>query len=75
MKTQWTYKTLKRSHPFYTTCLTNFGKQYKNIAQIDRVFINDNNKVFAAEWVDTKGVANFIGGIYPDIKKTIEFKD
>lgn len=71
----WTNKSIKRSHPFYATCMTNFGKQYKNIKQIDRVFINDNNKVFAAEWRDLKDVFNMIGGIYPDIKKTIEFVD
>lgn len=33
------------------------------------------DKVFAAEWRDLKDVFNMIGGIYPDIKKTIEFVD
>lgn len=69
----WTHKRIKKSHSFYETCMTNFSKQYKNIAAITRVFINVDDKVFAAEWVDQKGVHNIIGGVYPDICKTVEF--
>lgn len=71
----WTQKTLKRSHSFYKNCVDRFSSQYKDIAVMNRVFINANDKVFAAEWVDSKGVFNIIGGIYPDIVKTVEFTD
>lgn len=71
----WTNKILRRSHSFYKTAMINFSKQYKDIAKINRVFINKDKKVFAAEWVDGRGVYNIIGGIYPDIVKTVEFID
>lgn len=71
----WTHKTLKRSTTFYQTCVNNIGKQYKGIDRITKVFINADEKVFAAEWIDINGVPNHIGGIYPDIVRTIEFID
>lgn len=71
----WTLKTLKRTHTFYATCLGKFNAQYKNVSVIDKVFINNAGLVFAAEWKDENGIHNMIGGIYPDIKKTIEFID
>lgn len=73
MVKNWTNKTVKRSHPFYKTCLERFGKQYKNVKTVERVFVDEDGKVFAGEWIDGNGVLNIIGGVYPDIKKTINF--
>lgn len=59
---------------FYQTSLTNFRKQFKDVVRITRLYVNDQNKVFAGEWIDSKGTINFNGGYAIDRVKTIVFE-
>lgn len=68
-------KTLKRSSQIYEHVITSFRKQFKDVIKINLIYLNDKNKVFAGEWIDSKGVLNFNGGFAPDVHKTIKFED
>lgn len=70
-------KTLNLSNPkakqFYDGLLAHMKKQYKDVVSIDEAHINDSNKVFSAQWKDSKGVINFCGGYVIDCVKVIKF--
>ena len=66
---------INRSNPFYTTSLNNFRKQFKDVVSMNKVYVNSDKKVYAGEWIDSKGVVNFNGGHAPDVFKTVVFID
>ena len=70
-----TYQTISRSHSFYATSLNNFKSQFKDVVTMTKVYVNKDRKVFAGEWIDSKGVINFNGGYAIEAVKTVEFKD
>lgn len=59
---------------FYAASLSNFRKQYKDVAEILALHVNAEGKVFSGEWLDSKNVVNFCGGYAVDCVKKIEFK-
>lgn len=69
------YKIVKRSHKFYNQSLTAFKRQFKDVVKINRIYVNKEKKVYAGEWIDSKGVINFNGGYAIDLWKTIVFED
>lgn len=69
------YVTKRRSNPLYEQALKAFRKQFKDVARIDKLYVNDKNKVYAGEWVDSKGVPNFNSGFAPDVAIDITFVD
>jgi hypothetical protein len=60
---------------FYDKSLTAFRKQFKDVVKINKLYVNDENKVYSAEWIDSNGVINFNGGYAPDVAKEIIFED
>jgi hypothetical protein len=69
------YVTKKRSNPLYAQALAAFKKQFKDVIKITKLYVNDNNKIYAAEWIDSKGVPNFNTGFAPDVAIDITFVD
>jgi hypothetical protein len=69
------FAQIKRSTPFYTKTLEAFRKQFKDVAKMTRIYINEAGKVYAGEWVDSNGVINFNSGYAPDVAREREFID
>jgi hypothetical protein len=71
-------KTLKLSNDkvkaFYELSLNNFRKQFKDVVSITQLYVNKEGKVYAGEWIDSKGVINFNSGWAIDCAKVINFK-
>lgn len=67
--------TYTRASEFYLDCLVRFRKQFKDIVKMTCAYVNDNNRVFAGEWVDNDNVPNLNSGFAPDVKMTIKFID
>lgn len=65
--------TRKKGGNTYNLALKNFSEQFKDIAEMKCIYINSDNKVYAAEWIDTRGVFNFNSGYAPDAVKQIKF--
>ena len=77
MKTQikGEIKDLRRSGKTHAVALINFRKQFKDVVKMTKIYINEERRVYAGEWIDSKGVINFNGGFAPDIFMTINFID
>lgn len=73
-----TVKTLTLQNPkskeFYERSIANFRKQFKDVVEITKLYVNAEGKVYAGEWLDSRGVINFNGGFALDLAKTIIFK-
>lgn len=69
------HRKLSRKTKGYKVALEAFRKQFKDVVSMTRVYINDQNKVYSGEWIDSKGVVNFNGGFAPDVVTTIEYVD
>lgn len=67
--------TKKRSNPLYAQALAAFKKQFKDVVRMDKLYVNDKNKVYAGEWIDSKGVPNLNSGFAPDVAIDITFID
>lgn len=65
----------KRSHKFYKKSLKIFNDQFHNVATMVKVYVDDQNKVYAGEWLDKDGMVCFNGGFAPDIHKVVTFVD
>ena len=59
----------------YTKAFNAFKAQFKDVVRMTRLYVNDQNKVYAGEWIDSKGIINFNGGFAPDVVGTIIFED
>lgn len=64
---------ISRAHSFYSLSLANFRKQFKDIKELRKVYVNKENKVFAGEWIDSSNVINFNGGYAVDAVKVVLF--
>lgn len=64
----------QKAMAFYNKSLANFRAQFKDVASIQKLYVNASGKVYAGEWLDSQGVINFNGGYAPDLAKTIIFK-
>lgn len=67
-------KVLRKESPAYSKYLNHFKKQFGDVVELVRLFINDSNQVYAAEWIDSKGVINFNSGYAIDLKVTVIVK-
>lgn len=71
-------KSLSRSNAkveaFYQKSLTNFRAQFKDVVEIRQLYVNAEGKVYAGEWLDSRGVINFNSGWAIDCVKIIWFK-
>ena len=74
-QTKGDIKELKRNGKTHAAALINFRKQFKDVVKMTKLYINEERKVYAGEWIDSKGVINFNGGFAPDIFMTIYFID
>ena len=75
MKTVYVSKNSEKGKLFYEDSLKRFSKQFKDIKEIKILYVNTNNKVFAAQWIDKNNVINFNGGYAVDAVKEVIFKD
>lgn len=57
----------------YQLALSAFQKQFNDVVSMKRIYINDENKVYAGEWLDSKGVHNFNSGYAPDVHIQVDF--
>jgi len=64
--------TIKKSEKIYDKLLSHFNKQYKNVASIQRVYINDG-KVFAGDFTQTDGTISLASGSLGS-DKVVEFE-
>lgn len=70
-----TTETQTTSSKLYQKAMIIFSRQYKDMVRITRLYVNKDGKVYAGEWIDSKGVINFNAGYALDLVKVIEFKD
>ena len=75
IQTKGEIKEVKRSGKTHAAALFAFRKQFKDVVKMTKIYINEEGKVYAGEWIDSKGVINFNGGFAPDIFMSIEFID
>lgn len=66
-----TTKKINRGSALYAKAMKVFGAQFGDVAEIVRLFVNNENQVYAAEWNDSKGMTNFNSGYAPDVKTII----
>lgn len=65
-------RILRKSSPIYSLFLKRFQKQYGDVAELTKLYLNKEKKVYAGEWKDSEGVVNFNGGFAIDLEETIE---
>lgn len=66
---------MRRSNPFYAIALAKFQKQFKNCVTLRKLYVNSDNKVYAAEWLDKDGIINFNEGWILDCAKEVTIVD
>jgi len=62
---------IKKESKSYKKALSIFKLQYGDVIVIKKIFLNKDNKVYAGEWIDSKGVIHFNSGYLLDLEKTI----
>lgn len=68
-------KEVKRNSEQYQKAIAAFSKQFKDVQKMTKLYINDENRVYAGEWIDSRGTINFNAGFAPDVHRIIEFVD
>lgn len=59
---------------FYNQSLSHFRKQFTDVVSITKLYVNKDSKVYAGEWIDSKGNICFNSGYAPDVVKILIFK-
>lgn len=67
--------TKSRDSAIYKKAFKHFKKQWPNIFRLECIYLDDDGKVYAGEWLDQNQVTNFNGGYAPDVKYEIVFED
>jgi hypothetical protein len=64
-------KALKKTSPTYQKVLNHFRKQFFDVVDLTKIFINSDDQVYAGEWIDSYGITNINSGYLPDLKTVI----
>ena len=67
-------KKLSKDSKTYKMVFNAINKQYGDVTQINKAFVNSNNQIFAAEWISSDLNINFNSGYAPDTVLTIIFE-
>jgi len=67
-------KTLKKTTKTYAKAMATFNKQFGNVTEITKLYVNADGQIYAGEWLDSTGQVNFNSNYLPDCAQVITIK-